>query len=761
MTTVSPISDAAPSRAAHAPNGPEPAPQPAIVPPDDLVLVKQDVSRESQDRLSRQPAVYNRELSWLDFNWRVLQEALDPQNDLLERLNFLSITASNMDEFFRKRVGGLKRQQAAGAANLRLQQGWTPDFQLGLINKVVTHFYQQQDACLLQDLLPQLERHGVRLVDYKELSVAEVSGLRERFFRDIFPLLTPLAFDPAHPFPFISNLSLNLVVEAQDRSNGKTRVVRMKVPPNRARWLRVGEGDAFVPLEQVLIHNLDTVFSGMDILHVHPFRVTRNAALQRIEEEADDLLEMISEELQERRFAPVVRLEIAPHLPEHILAILLHQFGLSMQDVYQVQGPLGLADVRSLYGIIDLPELKSRPWQPQTPPQFAHLNQDSHPSEIFQMLKHGDVLLHHPYQSFANSTQLLFLAAARDPQVLAIKHTMYRTSDDSPIVDSLISAAQSGKQVAVLVEVKARFDEEQNIYHSKRLEDAGCHVTYGLVGLKAHTKISLIVREEANGLQSYVHVGTGNYHPSTANLYTDLGLLTTDKAIVADVMDLFNYLTGFNRRAAYKKLLVAPVNMRRRFKDMIQREMEQVKACGSGRIIAKMNGLDDPELVVQLYKASQAGVKIDLIVRGLCRVRPGIPGISDNISVVSIIGRFLEHHRIFYFANNDQPEYYIGSADWMQRNLDNRVEAIVPVEEPEMQRQLREILDYCLEDERNAWDMQADSRYRQRRSLLLSGSDAGDRISPRLRDTHAELMRNAAQKVILTDPASPFSRALH
>lgn len=722
--------------------------KPVVIPPRDLVLVDADVSDCTVEQLSRQPEVYNRELSWLDFNWRVLQEALDSRNPLLERLSFLGITASNLDEFFRKRVGGLKRQQAAGARNLRLQ-GWSPDYQLDLISRVVTRFGQVQEQCLLEDVLPKLAEHGVRLVDYRDITLDETAQLRQTFLKDIFPLLTPLAFDSSHPFPFVSNLSLNLVVETLDHDTGESHVARMKVPANRPRWIRVGQSHHFVALEKVLIDNLQSLFAGMEILHVHPFRITRNAALVRNEEEADDLLEMISEELQERRFAPVVRLEVATDLPPHLLTILLHEFALKEQDVYQHKGPLGLSDLMSLTQTIDLPHLKFSPWQPRTPPQFSFLNNDSRPADVFKVLKQGDILLHHPYQSFANSTQLWLLAAARDPQVLAIKHTMYRTTDDSPIVDALISAAQQGKQVAVLVEVKARFDEEQNIHHSKRLEEAGCHVAYGLIGLKAHTKISLVVREESSGLKVYVHVGTGNYNHSTANLYTDLAILTTDDAIVADVMDLFNYLTGYNRRIMYTKLLVAPVNMRRRFIDLIEREIELAQTHGSGRIIAKMNSLDDPEIVLHLYRASQAGVSVDLVIRGVCRVRPGIPGKSENIRVVSVIGRFLEHHRIFHFANAGRPEYFIGSADWMQRNLDNRVEAVVPIEARAMQAQLQLILDTCLKDQRNAWDMQPDGRYVQRRGSAQRRSANGSEEPP-LEGTHALLMHHVAQRTANT-----------
>lgn len=720
----------------------EPISDAVIMPPREVSLIRADVSSRSNAQLCRQPEVYNRELSWLDFNWRVLQEALDQRNPLLERMNFLAITASNLDEFFRKRVGGLKRQQAAGTANLRLR-GWTPGYQLKKIGKVVREFQALQSHCLREDILPKLNARGIRIVSYRDLTPAQVAELRAFFLRDVFPLLTPLAFDSAHPFPFISNMSLNLAAELKDPQTGDTRLARVKVPPDRARWIRVGREHDYVPLEQVVIHNLDTLFRGIEIIRVHPFRITRNATMVRNEEEADDLLEMISEELQERRFAPVVRLEVSTRLPGHILKLLLREFELRPEDIYRVPDPLGLSDLLALYRMIERPDLKFSAWQPRTPAPFSGLS-SARPDEVFQLLKNRDFLLHHPYQSFANTTQMLFLAATRDPKVLAIKHTMYRTSDDSPIVDALISAAEAGKQVAVLVEVKARFDEEQNIHHSKRLEDAGCHVAYGLIGLKAHSKISLIVREESHGLQSYVHIGTGNYHPSTANLYTDLGLLTTDPDIVADVMDLFNYLTGFSQKPEYRRLLVAPINMRQRFLDMIDREIAHALAGRPGRVIAKMNSLADPEIVMRLYKASQSGVKIDLIVRGLCQIRPGIPGKSDNITVISVIGRFLEHHRIFYFANAGEPDYFMGSADWMQRNLDNRVEAIVPVTDPQLQVQLHEILSICLNDYRNAWEMRPDGRYRQRSVREQDAEDNGH-ITPGRTGTHSVLMYQTDQ----------------
>jgi polyphosphate kinase len=685
----------------------------SIMPPMLAFAPQIDIATLSLDELSTSPLIYNRELSWLDFNWRVLYEALDDRNPLLERLKFLAITAVNLDEFFRKRVGGLKRQQAAGMANLTLH-GLSPDIQIRVISQAIHRMVRCQSDCLLDDILPALRREGMRICDYEELNEEQRAHLEAFFHREIYPILTPLAVDPGHPFPFISNLSLNLAVELRDPANGETRFARIKVPPNRARWISVGDQFEFVPLEQIVIQHLGVLFDGMEIVAAHPFRVTRNADIARNEEEADDLLEMISEELRERRFAPVVRLEIADTLPDHIRYMLLQEMGLQQSDVYKVRGPLGLADLFPL-AEVNLPHLKVEPWTPQTHPAFAGLSSKSRPADVFTIVRKGDVLVHHPYHSFATSTQTFLEAASRDPQVLAIKQTLYRTSSDSPIVKALIAAAERGKQVAVLVELKARFDEERNIEWARTLEDAGVHVAYGLIGLKTHTKTTLVVREEDEGLRAYVHIGTGNYNPGTAGLYSDLGLMTASPELGADLMDLFNFLTGYSRQQHFRKLLVAPVTMRRRFIELIESEIAHAGAGRPARIVAKMNGLDDPELVRKLYEASQAGVRIALIVRGNCRIRPGLPGISENIEVISIIGRFLEHHRIFYFENGGDPLYFIGSADWMLRNLSHRVEAVTPIEDLNLQRQLQSILEVCLADKRQAWKMLPDGRYRRRR----------------------------------------------
>ncbi|MEZ4834087.1 MAG: polyphosphate kinase 1 [Caldilineaceae bacterium] len=514
-------------------------------------------------------------------------------------------------------------------ANLTIH-GLTPDYQIGVISQAVHRMMRYQSDCLLDDVLPALREEGMRIVDYDELTDAQQSQLETYFHREIYPILTPLAVDPGHPFPFISNLSLNLAVELCDPVSGETRFARVKVPPNRARWVSTGEQFEFIPLEQIIIRHLRVLFDGMELVAAHPFRVTRNADIARNEDEADDLLELISEELRERRFAPIVRLEVSDAMPEHVRHMLMTEMGLHQPDVYDVRGPLGLADLFPLADV-NLPHLKDDPWTPQVHPAFAGLNSKSRPADVFSIVRKGDVLVHHPYHSFAVSTQAFIEAAARDPQVLAIKQTLYRTSSDSPIVKALIAAAERGKQVAVLVELKARFDEERNIEWARTLEDAGVHVAYGLIGLKTHTKTTLVVREEEDGLRAYCHIGTGNYNPKTAGLYTDLGLMTASPELGADLMDLFNFLTGYSRQQHYRRLLVAPVTMRRRFVEMIDVEIANALAGRPARIVAKMNGLDDSELVRKLYEASQAGVPISLIVRGNCRIRPGLPGISDKI----------------------------------------------------------------------------------------------------------------------------------
>lgn len=719
--------------------------QPVIVPAEQVYQPDVDLTTLSLDELSTSDRVYNRELSWLNFNWRVLQEAFDDRTPLLERLRFLAITSSNLDEFFRKRVGGLKRQQAAGMANLTLQ-GWAPDIQLQLIAKAVRPMLDAQSKCLYEDIFPQLAQHNVCILDYTELNEAQQQRLQEYYEREVYPMLTPLAVDPGHPFPFISNLSLSLGVLLHDPSKDESYFVRVKVPTNRPRWVPLETPYHFVPLEQVMIHNLHTLFRGMKIVAIHTFRVTRNADVERNEEEAEDLLAMINEELRERRTAPVVRLEVDEAMPETMLTILTSELNLEPNDIYPIRGLLRLDDFFALADL-NMPQLKYEPWTPVTPLRLAGLDIKTRPGEIFNIIRQGDLLVHHPYHSFAASTQQFIEAAAADPRVLAIKQTLYRTSANSPIIRALISAAEQGKQVAVLVEVKARFDEAANIAWARLLENAGCHVAYGLVGLKTHTKISLAIREEEDGLHAYCHIGTGNYNAKTATLYTDLGLFSCNPILGADLMDLFNYLTGYSRQTEYKKLLVAPVNMRQQFVTLIDKEIAIALSGKAGRIIAKMNSLEDVVIVRKLYEASQAGVSIDLIVRGNCRLRPGLPQISENIRVISIIGRLLEHSRIFYFGNSGDPLYFIGSADWMNRNLSARVEAITPIEEPRLKEQLDHILRVSLTDHRQAWDLLPDGRYQRR----FASADADPITAQGLQVT---LMQQARAFAIQSEGAS-------
>jgi polyphosphate kinase len=683
-----------------------------------------DLAALTLDALSALDEVYNRELSWLDFNWRVLHEAVDPRTPLLERLKFIAITSSNLDEYFSKRVGGLKRQKAAGIANLTLD-GWAPDVQLPLIARAVSDMVAIESACLHEDILPQLGEHGIRLVNYVDLDAAERERLRDYFLREVYPILTPLAVDPGHPFPFISNLTLSLGVFLADHNTGERQFARVKVPPSRPRWVQLSRQMHFLPLEQLIAAHLDTLFRGMEIVAAFPFRVTRNADLARNEEEADDLLDMISEELRERRFAPVVRLEIAANVPAEVLTLLQNQLHLENNDIYLIHGLLRRVDLFALADI-NLPHLKYEPYTPTVLSRLAGISSRGRTSELFNAIRQGDLLVHHPYHSFQSTTQLFVEAAARDPQVLAIKQTIYRTSDNSSIIAALIDAASRGKQVAVLVEVKARFDEAKNVEWARKLEEAGCHVAYGLVGLKTHCKMSLAIRQEEDGLRAYYHVGTGNYNAKTSGTYTDLGLLSCNAEIAADLMDLFNALTGYSYQSDYRKVLVAPVNMRQRFLELIDGEIQHALAGRGGRIVAKMNGLEDSTIVRKLYEASQAGVVIDLIVRGNCRLRPGLPDISENIRVISIIGRYLEHSRIFYFGNNGAPLFYIGSADWMRRNLSARVEAAAPIEDPRLQEYLWTILQSSLNDYRQTWEMLPDGRYQQRQpSVGSSALEAG------------------------------------
>ncbi|HEX6864103.1 MAG TPA: polyphosphate kinase 1, partial [Thermoanaerobaculia bacterium] len=655
----------------------------------------------------------NRELSWLEFNLRVLHEAEDASNPLLERLKFLAIFDNNLDEFFMKRVGGLKQQLASNIRELP-PDSRTPRQQLAEIHATIRPLLARQRRLFNEELLPALRQHGLEILRWEELRASERRHLSDEFRRKLFPILTPLAVDPAHPFPFISNLSLSLAVSVKEPGEPEPRFARIKVPYILQRWLQVPNTLRYVPLEEVIAHNLDRLFQGMEVVESYPFRVTRNADVQRNEEEADDLLEAIQEELRERRFATVVRLEVATGMPGWMRELLAEQLEIQEQEIFEVDRLLALRDLMQLAQSAPLPSLRYRPWAPVTHPRL-HPAEPGEEVDIFGAICGGDILVHHPYDSFATSVQRFIEAAATDPAVLAVKQTLYRTSADSPNMRALIRAAEDRKQVAVTVEIKARFDEAANIEWAERLENVGAHVAYGVVGLKTHAKVALVVRQEREGLRCYTHIATGNYNTDTARLYTDLGLFTCSEEIAEDAVQLFNMLTGYVHQPRFKKLLVAPINMRQRFLELIQREVEHQQAGRGGHIVAKVNALEDRQMCRALYDASAAGVQMDLIVRGVCRLRPGLPGQSETIRVISIVGRFLEHARIFRFGNGGRPEHFLGSADWMSRNLDFRVEAIVPVEEPRLQEELDAILDLQLNDNVKAWEMQPDGSYVQRR----------------------------------------------
>jgi len=667
------------------------------------------------DALLDHPALYfNRELSWLDFNRRVFQQALDPDLPVLERVRFLAITCGNLDEFVQKRVGGLRRQEAAGVTATSAD-GRLPSELLSLVRASVGAMQRAMDRAWVDLLRPLLEeRAGVRVLPYENLTIRQRELLSEHFDEHLYPILTPMVVDPGHPFPFISNLSLSLAVEMREARTGAKHFARIKVPVQRGRWIPVPAADGphdFVAVEDVVKHNVASLFAGLEILHVHAFRVTRNADVEREEEEAEDLVSMIAEELRERRLAPVVRLEVEGAMPHHVREILLDELELTEEDLIELEGRLALRGLHQLADV-PLPEHKFAAWEPVVPPRLASVHEEDGPSwDIFAAIRERDILVHHPYESFAASVQRLVWDAAHDPAVLAIKQTLYRTSENSAIVEALLRAAARGKQVAVMVEVKARFDEQNNIEWARILETAGVHVTYGVLGLKTHAKAILIIREEHGHPRTYCHIGTGNYHAGNARVYTDLGLLTADPDIGSDLVALFHSVTGYAPGQQYDRLVVAPSAMRETFSGLIRREIDHVRAGGSGRIVAKMNALDDGKLVRRLYEASQAGVRVDLVVRGHCSLRPGLPGFSDNVRVVSIIGRFLEHDRIFWFANGGAPDLFIGSADWRGRNLDDRVEAVVPIQDPELKARLERVLDLALADNQLAWELRPDGEW--------------------------------------------------
>jgi polyphosphate kinase len=653
----------------------------------------------------------NRELTWLAFNRRVLHEAEDDRTALLERVRFLAIVSSNLDEFFMKRIGGLKQQLGAGVQELSVD-GRSPEQQLRECEAEVRELKRRKDE-VLPVLLGQLTETGVRLSRYAELGEEEQAGVRAWYLENIYPLLTPIGMDPAHPFPFISNLSLNLLVTVNQRPGMPgPRLVRIKVPVGGGipRLVRIGDGTHFVPLEDVIAHNLDQLLPELEIERWDLFRVTRNAILERYEEQANDLLQVIEAELRDRKFAPTVRLEVSAGMPPVHRGMLAAELGLDeSSDVFEVGGLMQRRDLAEL-AALDRPDLKDPPHHPIEHPKLMDA------PNIFHLIRgSGPILLQHPYESFATSVERFLREASQDPKVLAIKMTLYRTARKSKIIEYLIDAAENGKQVAVAVELKARFDEEANVRWANSLEEAGIHVSYGVLGLKTHAKAIFVLRSDYDGLRRYAHLGTGNYHAGTARAYSDLGILTCDPVLGADLTELFNFLTtGYVANRKYRKLLPAPTNLKRGLLDRIEREIAVHRPEEPGRIQFKTNALEDSEITRALYRASRAGVQVDLIVRDSCRLRPGIPGLSDNIRVISIVGRFLEHGRIYYFRNGGAEEYFIGSADCMKRNLEARVETVVPIEDPDCQRSLREILDVQLNDRRSAWEMQGDGSYVQR-----------------------------------------------
>lgn len=656
--------------------------------------------------------LFNREASWLEFNSRVLEEALDQSQPLLERVKFMSIFSSNLDEFFMIRVSGLKEQIDEGVTDLSLD-GLTPAAQFKLINERLRPMIKQQVACFKETLLPALASHGIVITPYRALSDRERRSLSTYFVENVFPVLTPQAVDPSHPFPYISNLSLNLGVMIEPNENADSsendappRFARVKVPPLVPRLVPVGgaQSTEFVFLEELIAANIDVLFPGMRATELNAFRVTRDADIEIREDEANDLLQAVERELRKRRFGTAVRLEVAASMPGEMVRYLASSLRLNADDVYTIDGPLNMPDLMSLYKL-DHPGLKDRPLT--SPPPAAFRTEES----IFDVIKRHDVLVHHPYNSFSPVIDFIS-AAANDPDVQAIKMTLYRTGPDSPVVKALMEACEKGKQVAVLVELKARFDEESNIEWARRLERVGVHVVYGLIGLKTHCKLALVVRREGDTLRRYVHIGTGNYNPTTARIYTDIGLFTAEQQFGADATELFNYLTGYSKQIQYRQLLVAPVSLREQVAALIEREVEIHQNGRPARIIAKINSLTDTKIVRALYEASQEGVPIDLLVRGVCALRPGVPGLSDTIRVTSIVGRFLEHSRIFYFMNGGEEDIYIGSADWMQRNLDRRVELLAPIRDPRLKKHLKEeVLDICLSDNVKARRLQPDGSY--------------------------------------------------
>jgi polyphosphate kinase len=696
---------------------------------------------------------FNRDLSWLEFNRRVLHEAADERTPLLERVKFLAIYSSNSDEFFMKRIGLLKRKIDKKSAE-RSHDGLSADEHYQAVREKIASLTREVIDLWTHRLRPALEAQNIFIRDYTELTPEQKARADDYFRMQIFPVLTPLAVDPGHPFPFISNqsLSIGVLVRPLGGGAGEPSFARIKVPQLLSRWLTFQEGRTytFVPIETLIEGRLEALFPGMEVIEAQHFRVTRNAEVDADVEDPEDLLEVVQEELRARRFADTVRVQITANMSAMMRQHLTEGLEVGDDSIYELPEPLGKSDLMAIALTVDRPDLKMPPWKPEMAPAFSDPEAD-----VFALMRQGDVLVHHPYESFESSVEKFILQAVKDPKVLAIKMTLYRTSGDSPFVPALARAAEAGKQVAVLVELKARFDEERNIQWAQTLEESGAHVVYGVMGLKTHTKTALVVRREEDrgvaglggvggGLKCYVHVATGNYNSKTAQSYTDLGLFTCRDDICEDVVDLFAYLTGRSLKRDYRKLLVAPATMRTSFLAMIEREAQHAREGRPARIIGKMNALEDTEIMQALYRASQDGVKIDLIVRGFCCLRPGMPGLSENIRVTSVIGRFLEHSRVFYFLNDGAEAFYLGSADWMSRNLSHRVEAAVPVEDPAARQRLKELLEILLADNRQAWDLAPDGAWTQRRPA--DGEPD--------RGTHARLMELTRQRARLRSAES-------
>ena len=696
VTTTS--AEARPDGPAWRQDGPPPAAPPAAT----AALVEDELPEHRY---------LNRELSWLDFNARVLALAADTSLPLLERAKFLAIFASNLDEFYMVRVAGLKRRDEMGLS-VRSADGLTPREQLRRIGEQTQQIASRHAEVFLDSVRPGLAEEGIHVVTWTDVDQAERDRLATYFNEQVFPVLTPLAVDPAHPFPFVSGLSLNLAVTVRQPEEGGQHFARVKVPDNVDRFVeldaRPGDDDKevrFLPMEELIAAFLPTLFPGMEIVEHHAFRITRNADFEVDEDRDEDLLQALERELARRRFGSPVRLEVADDMTEHMLELLLRELDVHPGDVVQVPGLLDLSSLWQIYGV-DRPGLKDPAFVPDTPPAFADRET---PKSIFATLREGDVLVHHPYDSFSTSTQRFIELAAADPNVLAIKQTLYRTSGDSPIVRSLIEAAAAGKQVVALVEIKARFDEQANIKWARALEQAGVHVAYGLVGLKTHCKTCLVVRREGSTIRRYCHIGTGNYNSKTARLYEDIGLLTAAPDIGADLTDLFNTLTGYSRKLSYRNLLVAPHGIRKGIIERVDREISAHRETGNGRIRLKMNALVDEQVIDALYRASQAGVRVEVVVRGICALRPGVEGFSENISVRSILGRFLEHSRIIHFHAID--EFWIGSADMMHRNLDRRVEVLAQVKDPRLTAQLNDIFESTLDPATRCWELGPEAQW--------------------------------------------------